>query len=379
MGRASAGESSIFRDQEGRWHGYVSAGHGPDGRRDRRHVSAKTRAEVVSKVRALERQRESGNLATAGRIPTVAQWLEHWVESIASQRVSARTLDSYRDTTRLQLTPALGHHRLDRLQPEHIEALYARLSQEGRAPSSVLRTHRILSRALKVAVQRGRVGRNVCALVDAPSARRTEVEPLSTPEARAVLAAAAERRNSARWSVALALGLRQGEALGLRWQDLDLESATLTVRQALQRLRGRGLVFVPPKSAAGRRTIALPAPLVQALRDHRRQQLLERVAAGSEWRDAGLVFAQPNGSPIDPKADYTAWRRLLTAAGVRSARLHDARHTAATLLLQQGVPARVAMQILGHSQITLTLGTYTHVLPEVGKEAADRITSALWP
>ena len=155
------------------------------------------------------------------------------------------------------------------------------------------------------------------------------------------------------------------------------------MRQAMQRQRGKGLVFVPPKSLAGRRTLALPTPLVHGLQQQRRQQRVERIAAGSEWREIiGLVFAQPNGAPIDPKADYTAWRRLLAAAGVRSARLHDARHTAATMLLQLlqllGIPARVAMQVLGHSQITLTLGTYSHVVPELAKEAADRMAAALW-
>ena len=236
----------------------------------------------------------------------------------------------------------------------------------------------MLSRALKVAVQRGRIARNVCMLVDAPAVTRTEVMPLTADEARAVLVAATNSRNAARWSVALALGLRQGEALGLRWRDVDLDDGALSVRQALQRQRGAGLVFVPPKSAAGQRTIALPDPVVSALREHRRAQLQERLAAGSEWRDLDLVFAQVNGAPIDPSADHRTWKALLSAAGVRAVRRHDARHTAATLLLQQGVPARVAMQVLGHSQVSLTLNTYSHVVPELAREAAERMGAALW-
>jgi integrase len=152
----------------------------------------------------------------------------------------------------------------------------------------------------------------------------------------------------------------------------------LTVRQALQRQPGHGLVIVEPKSRAGRRTIALPVQLVDALRAHRTAQLAERMRAGSEWTDHGLVFTQPNGRPIDPRQDWGAWKRLLGAASVRDARLHDARHTAATLLLQQGVSARVAMQILGHSQISLTLGTYSHVVPELATEAAASMGRALW-
>lgn len=164
-------------------------------------------------------------------------------------------------------------------------------------------------------------------------------------------------------------GLRQGEALGLQWPDLDLEAGTLTVRRALQRQTGKGLVLVEPKSRAGRRTIMLPEPLRQLLIAHRQWQDRQRTAAEECWEEHGFVFAQPNGRPIDARRDRLNWKALLKAGGVRDARLHDARHTAATLLLQQGVAARVAMQVLGHSQITLTLGTYSHVVPELGKDA----------
>ena len=150
------------------------------------------------------------------------------------------------------------------------------------------------------------------------------------------------------------------------------------MRQALQRQPGQGLVFVQPKSRAGRRTIALPGPLRDALRAHRTAQLAERMAAGSVWQDHDLVFCQEDGKPIDPRSDHRAWRSLLTDAKVPQARLHDARHTAATLLLQQGVPARVAMEMLGHSQISLTLGTYSHVAPELAEDAAERMGRALW-
>jgi integrase len=206
--------------------------------------------------------------------------------------------------------------------------------------------------------------------------RREEVRPLTADQARAVLTAAQGRRNAARWSVALALGLRQGEALGLAWEAFDLDAATLTVRQALQRQPGGGLVLVPPKSRAGRRTIPMPGQLVEALRAHRVAQATERLAAGSMWTDSGKVFTGPTGKPVDPRADHREWQRLLVKAGVRTARLHDARHTAATLT--QGVSARVVMELLGHSQITLTLGTYTHVVPDLAREAAARMGDALW-
>jgi integrase len=376
--RAAAGESSISKGTDGRWHDCVSMGMKRDGRRDRRHVSGARRADVVAKVRALEQQRDSGVVQAAGKAPTVGQWLDHWLDTIAARKVRPRTLEGYRSKVCHHLAPGLGHHRLDRLQPEQVDAFYTECLAVGMAPASVLQCHRILSRALKVAMQRGKVTRNVCTLVDAPSLEQSEVDPLSRAEARKLLAVASTLRNGARWSVALALGLRQGEALGLAWDDIDLDTGALTVRRALQRQKGRGLVMVEPKSRAGRRSIVLPVELHEALRVHRTAQTEERLAAGPLWEDHGLVFAQRNGRPIDPRRDWGQWKELLHAAGVRDARLHDARHTAATLLMTQGVPPRVAMQVLGHSQISLTLGTYSHVVPELAQDAADGMSAALW-
>ena len=377
MRRRGNGEGSIYLDTAGRWRGYVDLGYS-GGRRRRKYVIGRTRREVAAKLRDAATARDAGTLVVTDSTQTVGDWLEFWLESIAAAKVRPSTLHAYRGYVRNRIVPALGHHRLDRLQPEHLEAFYRQSLEEGLAPATVLQMHRILSRALKVGLRRGRVARNVASLVDAPTVRRTEIVPLTATEARQVLAAASTDRNAARWSVALALGLRQGEALGLWWDDLDLNNATLTVRRALQRKPGGGLVLVEPKSAAGRRTVVLPQPLAIALRRHRVAQHEERLAAGSLWTDHGFVFTTNRGTAIDPRADHRSWQALLSRAGVRPARLHDARHTAATLLLAQGVPARVAMQILGHSQISLTLGTYSHVVPELAHEAAERIAGVLW-
>lgn len=376
-GRAAWGESSILQDETGRWHGYVSMGSGPGGARDRRHVSGKRRTDVVRKVRAFEEAREAGTAPAAGKAPTLAEWLEQWITTIASRRLKPRTVDSYRSQISNHLVPLLGHHRLDKLQPEHLERAWANLEAQGLSASTALLNHRILSRALRVAVQRGRVGRNVAQLVDPPTLVRQEIVPLTAGEARAVLEAARGQRNAARWTVALALGLRQGEALGLRWDDVDLVDGVLTVRHALQRQTGKGLVLVAPKSGAGRRRLVLPEPLRLDLGRQREAQAAEHEYAGELWHDLGFVFAQADGRPIGAPADWAAWKALLQRAGVRDARLHDARHTAATLLLQQGVPARVAMQLLGHSQISMTMH-YTHVVDELAHAAALGMTKALW-
>jgi integrase len=312
----ASGESSIYQDEDGRWHGFVSMGKKENGRRDRRHVSAAKRADVVAKVRALEAKRDAGTVEAAGRAPTVGEWIDHWLDNIAARKVRARTLESYRSTVRLHLRPGVGHHRLDRLQPEHLELLYASLADKGLSAASILRAHRVLSRALRVATQRGKVARNVATLVDPPTVKRPQIAlPLTAGEAKSVLAAAQRHRNAARWTVALAVGLRQSEALGLRWSDVDLVNGTLTVRRGLHRVAQQGLVYEEPKADRSRRTLALPGQLIEALRAHRAAQLEERVAAGSLWQDHDLVFAQPNGKPIERKADWHAWKRLLAEAG----------------------------------------------------------------
>jgi integrase len=377
--KRASGESSIYRDEDGRWHGFVSMGKKENGRRDRRHVSGTRRTDVVAKVRALEAKRDAGIVEAAGRPPTLGEWLDHWLDNIAARKVRARTLESYRSTVRLHLRPGIGHHRLDRLQPEHLERLYAALADKELSPASILRAHRVLSRALRVASQRGKVGRNVATLVDPPTVKRPATAlPLSVHEARQVMAAALTHRNAARWTVALAIGLRQSEALALRWADVDLDSGTLTVRRGLHRVSGQGLVYEEPKADRSRRTLALPAPLVGALRDHRAAQVEERIAAGHLWEDHDLVFAQPNGRPIERKSDWRAWKALLREAGVREVRLHDGRHTAATLLLSAGVHSRVVMDVLGHAQMRTTTDTYSHVMPALGRDAADRMGAALW-
>ena len=372
--RATAGEASIFKDEFGRWHGWITVGLKTNAQRDRRHRSGKTRKEVVEKIRDLEVKPETGQIS-AVTSDTVAGWLEHWLTSIAARRVRPRTLESYESMVRMHIFPGIGRHRLDRLQPEHPEHLQrparrgpVRSNRAPRPPNPP---------ALKVATQRGRIHRNVATLVDPPAQRRSEaVTALDLEEARAVLTAAASSRNSARWTVALALGLRQSEALALQWRDIDFHNRSLSVRRTLHRAKGGGLVYEAPKTRRSERKLALPGPLVAALLTHKAEQLGERMLAGPEWRGddpgTGLVFAQANGLPIDKKSDYDNWCRLLERAGVRHVRLHDGRHTAATLLLSEGVHPRVVMELLGHSQMRTTMDIYSRVMPALAREAADR-------
>jgi integrase len=196
-------------------------------------------------------------------------------------------------------------------------------------------------------------------------------------EVKAVIKAAEGKRNAVRWIVALALGLRQGEALGLRWDDVDFDSGVIQVRQALKRVKGKGLLFGSTKSKKSRRDILVPAEMLPMLKAHKKAQREEQMKAGSTWAGLDLVFCNEDGSPIDPSRDHRAWKALLVEAGVKPYRLHDARHSAATILMLRGVQPRVVQDILGHSQISVTM-RYQHAVDELKKDAAAQMGAAIW-
>lgn len=397
MSRAGNRQSSVYLGRDGHWHGRVTVGRKDDGSEDRRHVMSKSKATVVAKVRALERLRDEARVPKAGRAWTVEKWLLHWLEEIARPNIRDSSYQAYRTAIIKHLLPVLGNLRLDRLEPEHIETVHRRMTDAGARPATVHQVHRTLRTALGEAEWRAHLGRNPATLVRPPRLQPEPVEPFTLEEVQRVLAAAQERRNGARWAIALALGLRQGEALALRWEDIDLEANSLRVRAT--RLRpvyehgcdgdcGRTAGYCPErrqtngvvgvtKSAAGNRVVGLPDELVALLKDHRREQLEERIRAGSLWQEGGWVFTTLLGRPIAPNSDYHEWRALLGRAGVRHARLHDARHTAATVLLVLGVPERTVMSIMGWSSTSMA-ARYQHVTDPIRREVANRVGSLLF-
>lgn len=437
--------SSIYLGKDGIWHGWVTVGTKADGSADRRHRKGRTEAEVTRKVRELERQRESGYASKPGRVPTLAEWMAEYLDVLCerfvlSEKMAPRTLSDYRSKTGNWINPLLGKHRLDRLTPEHLDAAYAVMLRRGLSPSTVLKVHRILSRALRIAMRRGRISRNVATLLDAPSVASHEIEPLTRAEARRILDVASSKRNGARWSVALALGIRQGEALGLRWSYVDLETGVIRAWFQIQRVpwrhgcndphacgerwhrrpckkdckqhrhlptcepdcarnghicykrpcpvdcgahadkcprrAGGGVVFRQRKGKS-KLTLQCPPPVLDLLREHRKRQSAERLRAGDAWTDHDLVFTTRHGGPIERTEDWRSWKNILRQAGVRDARVHDARHTAATLLIAQGVHIRVVQEVLGHTRVTTT-ERYTHVATLQMKDASERMSEALW-
>ncbi|SCL15178.1 tyrosine-type recombinase/integrase [Micromonospora inyonensis] len=398
MARKPNGASSIYKGSDGSWHGRVTVGVQDDGKPDRRHVRGKTEAVVTKKVRQLERERDNGTVRKPGQRWTVKTWLTHWVENIAAPSVRENTIAGYRVAVYRHLVPGIGAHRLDRLEPEHLERFYVRMQEKGSAAATAHQAHRTIRTALNEAVRRGHLSRNPATLAKPPRLNDDEIEPYTVEEVRRLLAATRGRRNSARWAVALALGLRQGEALGLKWADVDLDAGALVVRRGRQRPRWRHGCTEPcgrkfgghcpdrqptraetaeTKSRAGRRTIGLPDELVELLRRHRREQEEERATAAQLWTDGGWLFATPTGEPVNPRTDYDEWKRLLNLAGLRDGRLHDARHTAATVLLILGVAERAVMGIMGWSNSAMAT-RYQHLTGQVRRDIAKRVGGLLW-
>lgn len=326
------------------------------------------------------------------------------------------------------LVPGLGKHRIDKIAPEHFEKLYARMLAAGARPGTAHQVHRTARTAFGEALRRGHLVRNPVALAKAPRVEDEEVEPFEVEDIRRLIKAALVRRNGVRFVLALSVGVRQGETLGLRWDRYNPTTRTLRITRQLQhhtwehgcadphacgarhhkttpckkgckrhsrtcpppcastcvgharhcpQRKGGGLVEVEVKSKAGRRGVVLPAQLATLLDEHRQQHDREREHAGTVWQDGGWMFAQPNGRPIDTTTDRTEWKRLLTDAGVRDARLHDARHTAATVLLLLGVPERAVMDFMGWSQASMTK-RYQHVTAVIRDDIARRLDGFLW-
>ena len=392
------GESSVYKGKDGYWHGRVTVGVHDDGKSDRRHVMSRSRAEVVRKVKELEKRRELGRVPEPGQRWTVGQWLDHWLQDIARPSVRENTYLGYAVDVRVHLKPRIGAHRLDRLQPEHLERLYRAMRQEGKAAATAHHVHRTVRTALGEAERRAYLMRNPATIARAPRLEENEPDPLTVEEIRRILKCASVGRNGARWALALALGLRQGEALGLKWTDLDLTRASLTVRRGRLRPRwehgcggtcGRRYGGHCPdrkplrketaetKSRAGRRTIGLPEQLVELLRTHREQQDVERDRAGVLWTEGEWLFATERGIPLNPRTDYTQWKNLLDTAGVRDMPLHGARHTAATVLLLLGVPDRAVMGLMGWTKAEMT-NRYQHLTQEIRCDIAGQVGDLLW-
>jgi integrase len=341
----------------------------------RRVLYARTRAEAARKLTDALRARDSGELLMSSQ-QTVGQFLSRWLAESARPSVRPLTYRGYEVNVRLHLVPLLGNIRLDRLTPQHVQAMVNAKLAEGLSAKTVLYVKQVLRTALEQARRWELVTRNVAAVVEGPRLERKPIEPLSPNEARAFLQTIRSHRLRALFLVSLTLGLRQAEVIGLRWVDVDMAGGMLRVQQQLHRIAGE-LHVSGPKSDRSRRMLALVPSVVEALQEHGQRQAAERGAAGRRWRESGLVFTTTVGTPLDARRVIREYHGALAAAGLARRRFHDLRHSCATLLLVQGVSPRVVMEVLGHSEIGVTMNIYSHVIPEVQREAAERLDALL--
>jgi integrase len=329
----------------------------------RRSFYGPTKAAATAKM-----EQATGDAAIGLRptTETVAHYLVAWIDGRASLRPA--TERRYRQIITGHLVPGLGRYRLSDLQPEHVDRFLRERRKAGQAALTVNHMRTLLAAALGEAEKRGHVARNVARLSEPERVAHHEVQFLDPEQVASLHAALTGHRLQALVMAAVYTGLRQGELLGLRWEDLDLDSATLRVRRALQ--RGE---FVDTKTGRSRRTLDLPGAVVSALRQHRAAQAEQRLAAGRGWQDHGLVFCKPDGRPLNGTAVTHAFQSVLTAARLPALRFHDLRHTHVALLIHLGVQPRVIMERLGHSTISTTMDIYGHIFPAAGREAADRL------
>jgi len=373
-GRRSKGEGTVYKRPDGTWVAQVDLGW-VGGRRRRRTVYAKTERAVLAKRDEVRAQITKGVDLTAPP-KTLTQWLTEWLTTVkSSDGTGPATIARYDQIARVHLIPQLGTVKLAALTPRHVQSLLLKL-QGVAAPATIVKVHGVLRNALADAERMDLVSRNVAKAVRPPRLSRTERRSLTPAEAGSLLSHLKGDRLESVFIVALSTGLRRGEVLGLRWQDVDLEGRVLFVRQALQRV-DRALKMVPPKTHRSSRPIPLPQFAVTAFSQQKVRQANDRRLVGRAWEDGGLVFTTEIGTPLEPRNVNRRFYAARSAAGLEWVRLHDLRHAFATFLLDQGEELRTVMDLLGHSTIRLTADTYGHVLPSRARKAADVIDKVL--
>lgn len=371
--RRGHGEGSIYQRSDGKWCGSVDLGY-IGGKRKRKVVYGDTRKDVAEKIKILLRQQQLGQNIAPDKL-TVAQFLQRWMDDVIAVKARPLSIRSYEYLIRNHITPTLGHIALTKLTPQDVQTLMRQKIEGGLAASTVLDIRSCLRAALNQAMKWELVGRNVATLTTPPRDSVYKPVILSTEQCIRFIEAVRGHRLEALYLTALTLGLRRGEVLALRWSDIDIPNSVLRVSASMMQKDGKS-VITETKTRAGVRTLPLPEFLAEALAAHSDRQSIERGVAGKEWKEHTLVFPSPDGSPLPGPAMYNQFKVILQRANLPDMRFHDLRHACASLLAANGVHPRVAMEILGHSNIAMTQNIYTHILDVSKREVAtmlDRI------
>jgi integrase len=375
MGRRGNGEGSIRRRKDGRWEGRYTV-HTAEGRQQKT-VYGKTRKEVAEKLTEAMASRDQGVIFDAGKL-TVGDHLEQYLHDVVKPSASHRTYSTHAQQIRSHIAPTLGRIKLKNLRKAHIDRLYREKLEAGLAPSTVRRVHAVLHKALEEAVKGDLIPRNPATHANKPKVKQDEIEPLDASEAAAFLKAAKGDRFEALYILCIMCGLRQGEALALRWRDIDLDGGTLRVNLQLQRVRGGGgLRFSEPKNAS-RRTVGLPQRAVSALKSHRKHQLEEKLAAGPLYQDEGArVRLQTWDAHRRSERSQPLLQTTTQTGEPPPIRFHDLRHSCLSLLAQRGEPIRDLQALAGHATAAFTLQRYTHHYDASARRTAEAIDDIL--
>ena len=366
--RRRRGDGSITSRKDGTY----QASYLPAQGERRVYLYAKTLEQIRKQLSKALKERDQGVIQ--GSFANQPLYLAQWLET-ARANIRPNTYDTHESIIRVHLVPALGRIKLVDLNAQHIQYFLSQLDKRGASRYTQARIFAVLKRALKVAVRWGLIAYNPADRVDAPRIERKEQRALTEDEARRLLAAVHGDKWEALYTLALTLGLRRGEALALRWADVNLVDGKLSILRTLQKT-GEGLQYLPPKTRLSRRTIKLPAMLVRLLLEHRsRQQAAIAALRGRSgyWEDHDLLFPSALGTPRHPDNYNRHFRALLKRAAIEPARLHDLRHTAATLMRAQRIPDYMISRILGHATIRTTHDLYGHTYDKDEQAAADAL------
>jgi integrase len=371
--RAIGTGSLYYREDRKRWVAQIILENGKTKQR-----YCKTQEEAADALNEMLYEQKRGMLAT-GPQQTVKQFMEYWLEEVHRPAIRISSYVEYRRTLNNHILPALGHVQLQKLTVQQVESFYAQKAKEGLSAKTISGIHGELRKGLAHAVHLNLIGRNVCDIVkkSLPRKPRHEAQTLTKEQAQKLVE---HIRGKYPWEalfmLAMITGMRRGELVALRWSDVHLEDRYLQVRRSARRPGlGYALQVQEPKTAAGRRKIVLSPFLIQVLQQHRSRQEAMRRAAGDAWEEHDLVFCNRHGGFINLETMRTWFKKVLREAGLPSMRFHDLRHSSATLLLAMGVHVKVVQELLGHSNILITLNTYSHVLPSLHKKAMDELST----
>lgn len=388
-GKRGHGEGTIYKRKDGRWEGKLTIGYDTEGKPKRKTFYGKTRREVQEKMDKVKADLQAGTFVESNKI-TFEQWLNRWLEVYVKPKVKPATFSNYVHLARTHIIPSLGKIELQKLTTDIIQEFYNQKSKSGRldgsgglSPRIIHMMHQVISGTLKQAVKQRMIVFNPADATTRPRLKYKEMNPLTADEVKQYLDAARNERLHTAFLLELTTGMRRGELLALKWEDIDFDKGTLTVKTTLARVRvvdeGKSkLMFSEPKTEKGRRTIPVLPETLKELKAHKARQAQEKLLVGQAYQDNGLVFCTPEGKPIEPRGFHRKHTEILKKAGLRHVRVHDLRHTFATILLEANEDPKTIQELLGHAKVSTTLDLYCHSSINMKQQSISKLGGLLF-